>query len=71
VPHFGAGLKEVKFFLDNSISATSSISAPRVSEDRIKSKKAPKASPALASIGIYISVFNFFKQSKLLVSLTI
>lgn len=53
VSQFGAGAKEVQFFLDTSAGASSSQPAPAA----LSGKKRP-------STGSYISVFDFFKESK-------
>ena len=66
VPQFGAGAKEVQFFLDNSPSASSSKSAPAAGGGGNKGKKGVKDGPTPPSTGRYISVFDFFKESKLL-----
>lgn len=57
VPAFGAGAKEVKFYLDDS-GSTSSNAAPG------GGRKKGKQGPAPPSSGRYISVYDFFKQSK-------
>ncbi len=62
VPQFGAGAKEVQFFLDTSAGASSSQPVPTAGRGR---KKGAKAGPVPPSTGSYISVFDFFKQSKL------
>jgi eukaryotic translation initiation factor 2C len=64
VPQFGAGAKEVKFFLDDPSSTSSSAPAAAPVGGRKKGKKDVKAGPAPPSKGKYISVFDFFKESK-------
>jgi eukaryotic translation initiation factor 2C len=60
VPQFGAGAKDVQFWLEESGGSAS------VGPGKGKGKgKAPKAGPAPPSNGRYISVFDFFKTSKL------
>ncbi|RYP80553.1 hypothetical protein DL769_002401 [Monosporascus sp. CRB-8-3] len=63
VPQFGAGAKEVQFFLDNSPSASSSKPAPAAGGGGKKGKKGVKAGPAPPSTGRYISVFDFFQET--------
>ncbi|RYC61800.1 hypothetical protein CHU98_g4419 [Xylaria longipes] len=62
VPQFGAGAKEVQFFLDTSAGASSSQPAPAAPGGKKKGGKGAKAGPAPPSTGSYISVFDFFKQ---------
>jgi hypothetical protein len=63
VPDFGAGPKEVKFFLgDSGGTAAATIPSPRGTGGK-KGKKAVKAGPDPPSQGRYISVYDFFKQS--------
>lgn len=64
VPQFGAGAKEVKFFLDDPSSASSSVPTAAPGGGGKKGKKGVKAGPAPSSRGKYISVFDFFKDSK-------
>lgn len=59
VPQFGAGAKEVKFYLDGSSGASQS--AAQGSGN--KGKKGGKVGPAPPSNGKYISVFDFFKET--------
>ncbi|KAI0902933.1 putative RNA interference and gene silencing protein [Ustulina deusta] len=59
VPQFGAGAKEVQFFLDTSAGASSSQPVPTAGRGR---KKGAKAGPVPPSTGSYINVFDFFKQ---------
>jgi hypothetical protein len=66
VPQFGAGAKEVQFFLENSSSTFSRETVAAASGGRKKGKKAVKAGPAPEPTGRYISVFDFFKESKYL-----
>ena len=62
VPQFGAGAKEVKFFLDDAgASASGKPTAPGGGK---KGKKAPKAGPEPPSQGKYVSVYDFFLQSE-------
>ncbi|RYP47365.1 hypothetical protein DL768_006565 [Monosporascus sp. mg162] len=63
VPQFGAGAKEVQFFLDNSPGASSSKPAPAAGGGGKKGKKGVKAGPAPPSTGRYISVFDFFQET--------
>jgi eukaryotic translation initiation factor 2C len=67
VPRFGAGAKDVQFFLDNSPGASSSQPGPAASGGGKKGKKSVKAGPAPPPTGRYISVFDFFQQSKILI----
>lgn len=62
VPQFGAGAKEVQFFLDSS--GESASGKPKAPAGGKKGKKAPKAGPEPPSQGKYISVYNFFLQSE-------
>lgn len=66
VQNFGAGAKEVQFFLDSSPGSSSSKSAPVVGGGGKKGKGAAKSGPVPPSVGRYISVFDFFKESRLL-----
>ncbi|KAI1429223.1 RNA interference and gene silencing protein [Xylaria sp. FL1777] len=59
VPQFGAGAKDVQFFLDAAGGASSSQPVPGAGK---KGKKGAKPSPASSSAGSYISIFDFFKQ---------
>lgn len=65
VSGFGAGAKEVQFFLNNtpSSSASTSASAGGGGGGGKKGKKGIKAGPAPPSTGRYISVFDFFKET--------
>ena len=66
VAQFGAGAKEVQFFLEDSSGASSSQAAPATGGGAKKGKKGVKAGPPPpSSAGRYISVFDFFKQSEL------
>lgn len=66
VSQFGAGAKEVKFYLEDTIGNPSSKPNPAASGGGKKGKKgAKKAGPDPPSNGKYISVFDFFKESKL------
>ena len=65
VSQFGAGAKEVQFYLDNSTGTSSGTQAPAGGGGGKKGKKGVKAGPAPPSTGRYISVFDFFKESKL------
>jgi hypothetical protein len=65
VPQFGAGAKEVRFFLDNSPGSSSSRAAPVAGGSGKKGKKAVKEGPKPPPTGRYISVFDFFHESKL------
>jgi hypothetical protein len=70
VPQFGAGAKEVQFFLDSSPGGSSSQSAPAAGGGGKKGKKAVKAGPKPPPTGgRYISVFDFFHESKRLMHL--
>ncbi|KAI1122114.1 RNA interference and gene silencing protein [Nemania abortiva] len=64
VPQFGAGAKEVQFFLDSPASASSSQPAPVSGGKKkgAKGPKGPKPSSGPSSAGSYISVFDFYKQ---------
>lgn len=62
VPQFGAGSKEVKFWLDSAGQGASEGAKDQGSGK--KGKKAPKPASAPSSQGKYISVYDFFKQSK-------
>lgn len=64
VPQFGAGAEEVRFFLDDPSSASSSAPQAAPGGGGKKGKQGVKAGPAPASKGKYISVFDFFKESK-------
>ena len=64
VPQYGAGAKEVKFFLDASPSDISSKDNSGGSGGKKKSKKGPTAGPDPPNQGRYISVYDFFKQSE-------
>ena len=62
VPQFGAGAKEVQFYLDDAREgASGKAKAPGGGK---KGKKTPKAGPEAPSQGNYISVYEFFRQSK-------
>ena len=60
VTQFGAGAKEVKFFLNTSSGDSSSVPSSGK-----KSGKTLKAGPGPASQGSYVTVYDFFRQSKL------
>ncbi|KAI0812108.1 putative RNA interference and gene silencing protein [Xylaria sp. FL0064] len=62
VPQFGSGAKDVQFFLDTSIAATSSKPASVTGRGKKKGAQGANPSPASTSSGSYISVFDFFKQ---------
>ena len=62
VPQFGAGAKQVQFFLDNSPGASSSKPAPAAGGGGKKGKKGVKAGPAPPSTGRYITVFDYFQE---------
>ncbi|KAI1182530.1 RNA interference and gene silencing protein [Nemania serpens] len=62
VPQFGAGAKEVRFFLDTSSGASSGHPVSAASGGKKKKGKSAKAGPAPPSTGSYISVFDFFRQ---------
>ena len=64
VPQYGAGAKEVKFFLNASPSGTSSKDSSGGSGGKKKSKKGPTAGPDPPSQGRYISVYDFFKHGE-------
>ena len=66
VPQFGAGAKEVQFFLNSSPVASSGSSAPATGGSGKKGKNITRTGPPPPppSAGRYISVFDFFKQSK-------
>ena len=66
VPQFGAGAKEVKFFLDSSAGDSPSKPPPGKSGSGKKKGKVPTAGPHPLSQGSYVSVYDFFKQSKAL-----
>lgn len=59
VSQYGAGAKDVQFWLNSSPTPGSS------SQPGAKGKKAVKAGPTSPSGGKYISVYDFFKQRKL------
>ena len=65
VSHFGAGAHDARFFLDSS-SATASSSRPLGPAGRggKKNRGGVKIGPPPPSTGRYISVFDFFKESK-------
>lgn len=66
VPHFGAGAKDVQFYLEDSPGDSSNKPGPAAGGGGKKGKKGvQKAGPEPASRGRYISVFDFFKESKL------
>ncbi|KAJ8132328.1 hypothetical protein O1611_g1296 [Lasiodiplodia mahajangana] len=60
VPQFGAGAKEVQFFLDSP--ASSSSQAAPAGGGKKKGGKGAKPSSGSSSAGSYISVFDFYKQ---------
>jgi eukaryotic translation initiation factor 2C len=63
VPDFGAGPREVKFFLgDSGGTPAATIPSPSGTGGK-KGKEAVKAGPDPPSQGRYISVYDFFKQS--------
>ena len=62
VSQFGAGAKEVEFFLDAG--GESSSATPKATESGKKGKRGQKAGPKPASKGKYISVYDFFQQSE-------
>jgi len=63
VPDFGAGPKEVEFFLgDSGGTPAATIPSPSGTGGK-KGKKAVKAGPDPPSQGRYISVYDFFEQS--------
>ena len=62
VPQFGAGAKEVQFFLDDAGEGASG--KPKVPGAGKKGKKAPRAGPEAPSQGKYVSVYEFFQQSE-------
>ena len=64
VSNFGAGPKEVQFFLESSSVASSSTSAPAAGGKGKKGKRAVRDGPALPPSGRYITVFDFFKESE-------
>ena len=62
VPQFGAGAKDVQFYLDDAgEGASGKAKAPGGGK---KGKKPPKAGPEAQSQGHYVSVYEFFRQSK-------
>ena len=65
VPQFGAGATEVKFFLNNPSSDSPGRPLPGKDRGGKKSGKLPTAGPMQLSPGSYVSIFDFFKQSKL------
>ena len=65
VPRFGAGANEVHFFLDDSSGGSPSISVLGAGGGGKKGEKPPNAGPKPPLQGSYISVFDFFQQSKL------
>ena len=62
VPQFGAGAKEVQFYLNEAGEGGSG--KARTPGGGKKDKKTPKAGPEAPSQGNYISVYEFFRQSK-------
>lgn len=64
VPQYGAGAKEVKFFLNASTSDVSSKDNSGGSGGKKKSKKGPVTGPDQPSQGHYISIYDFFRQSE-------
>jgi eukaryotic translation initiation factor 2C len=62
VPHFGAGPRDVKFFLHDGTGGSSGMPKPPSGGGGKKGKKAPKAGPQPPSQGAYISVYDFFLQ---------
>jgi hypothetical protein len=67
VPNFGAGAKEVQFFLGGSEERPAGKAESPAGTNGKKGKKAAKAGPEPPSEGRYISVHDFFQQSKCLV----
>ncbi|KAH7110616.1 ribonuclease H-like domain-containing protein [Dendryphion nanum] len=63
VPQFGAGANDVKFFLDDPSSASSSAPTAAPGGSGKRGKKAVKSGPAPPSKGKYISVFDFFNET--------
>jgi len=65
VSEFGAGSKEVKFFLTSpSLKPSETAPGPSGTTGKRKKGKAPVSGPSNVSQGRYISVYDFFKQSK-------
>ncbi|KAI3335386.1 RNA interference and gene silencing protein [Ustulina deusta] len=62
VPQFGAGAKEVRFFLESSAGASTSKPAPAAGGGK-KGKKEVIGGPALPSTCRYISVFDFLRET--------
>lgn len=62
VPQFGAGAKEVQLYLDNA--GEGALGKAKAPGGGKKSKKTPKAGPETPSQGKYVSVYEFFRQSK-------
>ena len=62
VTQYGAGAKEVQFYLDDAGAGASGKAG--ASGGGKKGKKTPKAGPEAASRGNYVSVYEFFRQSK-------
>ena len=62
VPQFGAGAKEVQFFLDDVGEGASG--KAKASGGGKKGKKTPRAGPEAPSQGKYVSVYEFFQQSE-------
>jgi eukaryotic translation initiation factor 2C len=66
VSEFGAGSKDVNFFLESSPSKASNNAQGQRSKQGLGKKDAPASSDT--TLGRYISVYDFFKQSKQLSS---
>ncbi|KAL8720197.1 MAG: hypothetical protein Q9181_007949 [Wetmoreana brouardii] len=62
VPQFGAGAKEVQFFLEDAGEDASG--KPKAPGGGKKGKKAPRAGPEAPSQGKYVSVYDHFRQSE-------
>jgi eukaryotic translation initiation factor 2C len=66
VPEFGAGAKDVKFFLENTTSKSSQKSPSKKGKQAMSKGDTPAGSKAPP--GKYISVSDFFKQSEISLS---
>ncbi|KAL9596726.1 MAG: hypothetical protein Q9219_005601 [cf. Caloplaca sp. 3 TL-2023] len=60
VPQFGAGAKEVQFYLEDA--GEGSLGTTKASGGGKKGTKTPKAGPGAPSQGRYTSVYDFFQQ---------